>query len=664
MKNIFINAPKNIKNVVLGKGRDPQDPSIFHKLSLMAFFAWVGLGSDGLTSSCYGPAEVMLTLGQNTHLGLFVAFATVITIAVVSTSYSQIIELFPSGGGGYLVASKLLSPVVGMISGCALMIDYVLTISVSIASGAEAFFSFLPAPWQEHRLAFAVCICVILSIMNMRGVKESVVSLVPIFLIFLATHVFIILYAIITHLFELPQVVHETSVNLNLTVSQFGFIGTFFILIHAYSMGAGTFTGIEAVSNGMPVLKEPKIHTAKKTMVYMATSLAFTVFGLILSYVLFDVAHQPNKTLNAVLFEAATSTWDPSFSLIFTVVTLISEALLLFVAAQTGFIDGPRILSNMALDRWVPTKFASLSDRLVTQKGILMMGIASIALMILSHGSVTFLIVLYSINVFITFSLSQLGMVRHWWQMRKEVSHWKRKIAINGIGLTLCSLILIAVIIVKFDEGGWITILITGSLISLVLLIRRHYNKTGRLLKKLDSLIFDTEFSNLDDISVTHPIVEYNPSGRTAVLLVNGFSGLGIHSLLTIFRIFGDSFKNFVFMQVGIIDAGSFKGTSDIEGVREKVQDGLDKYIKFMNSHGYYAEAYSSLGLDIVEEIMKLVPKITSKFRNSVFFGGQVVFPNDTFITRLLHNYTVFIVQRKLYHQGIEFMILPIKMRT
>ena len=658
-----------LKKIIIGKGRDVNDPTIFHKISLMAFFAWIGLGSDGLTSSCYGPAEVMLTLGGHNYLGIFVAFASVVTIFVISTSYQQIIELFPSGGGGYLVASKLLSPKAGVVAGSALLIDYILTITVSIASGTDAIFSFIPVEFHNFKLIFAICIVATLMVLNLRGVKESVVLLMPIFIVFLLSHVFIIFYAVITHMFNLPVVVERTTTEVTNSFSSLGVFATLYLLIRAYSMGAGTFTGIEAVSNGMSILKEPKVQTAKRTMIYMATSLAFTVFGLILAYVLFDIRSEGDKTLNAVLFATATEGWGSTYSSLFTVVTLVSEGLLLFAAAQTGFIGGPGILSNMALDRWIPTKFASLSDRLVTQKGVLLMGVSAIILMFFSNGSVTFLVVLYSINVFITFTLSQLGMVKHWWIERFSNKRWKRKILINGVGLLLSASILVSVTIVKFDEGGWITVLITGSLVAFTLFIKNHYNKSAVLLKRLDSLIMDTEFSNLDNIDNIENDVEsqnkikFDPKARTAVLLVNGFSGLGIHSLLSIFRMFGESFKNYVFIQIGILDAGSFRGAQDIGKLKDRADVDLGKYIKFMNSHGFYAEGFSSTGLDVVEEILKIVPQIHEKFKNSVFFGGQVVFPKDTFFTRMLHNYTVFLVQRKLYNMGIEFVILPIKMR-
>src|SRR5674476_398793 len=153
---------KRLKTLIIGKPHNPLDINIFHKLSLISLFAWVGLGSDAMSSSSYGPQEAYLALGGHTYLALFVALGIVLTIFVISTSYSQIVELFPTGGGGYLVASKLLSPSLGMISGCALLIDYVLTIAISIASGVDAVLSFLPISWQIIRLGFAFFVIMVI----------------------------------------------------------------------------------------------------------------------------------------------------------------------------------------------------------------------------------------------------------------------------------------------------------------------------------------------------------------------------------------------------------------------------------------------------------------------------------------------------------------------
>ncbi|MDA8099455.1 MAG: APC family permease [Nitrospiraceae bacterium] len=655
---------KRIKTLVFGGKHDIEDHSIFHKLSLIAFFAWVGLGADGLSSSCYGPEETFLALGSHLHLSVFVAIMSGLTVLIIAASYSQIIELFPTGGGGYLVASKLLSPTAGMISGSALLIDYVLTITISVASGADALFSFLPPAWLPYKLAFALVGVLLLTVMNMRGVKESVLPLVPIFLVFVLTHAFIIGYALISHAGQFGELVSTTRAEVARSQAELGLGGMIFLLLRAYSMGAGTYTGIEAVSNGLPILREPKVKTGKRTMRYMAVSLAIVVMGLMIAYLLYGARPQDGKTLNAVLFETLTRDWGKGGTA-FVLVTLVSEAALLFIAAQAGFLDGPRVLSNMALDRWFPTKFSMLSDRLVTQKGILMMGGAALVTMVLTGGSVKYLVVLYSINVFITFFLSQLGMVRHWWQVRGKEQHWEKKLFINGVGMTLTLFILMTVIVLKFHEGGWITLLLTGGLVGMALLTRRHYRNTFAMLSRLDELVAVAESSCPIDPEATRAEqerkVKYDPQDKTAVVLVNGFNGLGLHTLFSVIRLFGGTFKNFVFIQVGIVDAGNFKGAQELENMKKQVKGELDRYVHYMRCHGYYASGYASFGTDVVDEVERIMPEIQERFPNAILFGGQLVFPKTTILSNVFHNYTIFAVQRRFYSKGVPLVVLPIR---
>jgi amino acid transporter len=621
---------QRLKTLVIGDALSPQDHTVFHRLSLIAFFAWVGLVADGLSSSSYGPEETFLALQGHTHLSIFIALGSALTIFVISAGYSQIIELFPAGGGGYLVASKLLSPSVGMLSGCALLIDYVLTITISVASGADALFSFLPVGWHSFKFEFAIFGVLLLTLLNLRGIKESVVPLVPIFLAFVLTHAFVIVYALLMHLRNFPEVLGSTIIDIHKTHSEVGLLGMIFLLLRAYSLGAGTYTGIEAVSNGLPILREPKVKTGKRTMAYMAISLAITVMGLLVAYLLYKVEPQSGKTLNAVLFERVTESWGKDSAYPFELVTLISEATLLFVAAQTGFLDGPRVLANMALDRWFPTRFATLSDRLVTQNGILLMGGAALAMMVLTRGSVGFLVVLYSINVFITFTLSQLGMVRHWWSGRFTVNGWQTKLLINGVGLILTAFILVSVIVLKFHEGGWITLVLTSALVGVAVFIKRHYNNPHRLLQRLDNLVETVDSSTPEFPSGAAQSFESsppNPKAKTAVLLVNGFNGLGLHTLFGVIRLFEGIFKNFVFVHIGVVDAKNFKGPAEVERLQAQVRDELDRYVDFMKRHGHYAEGFFSIGIDIVDEIAQVTPKILERFPNSVFFGGAACFP-------------------------------------
>jgi hypothetical protein len=393
-------------------------------------------------------------------------------------------------------------------------------------------------------------------------------------------------------------------------------------------------------------------------MVYMGISLAVTVAGLLVAYQLYGVGIREGKTLNAVLFESMTSGWGEAGGGAFTVVTLVSEAALLIIAAQTGFLDGPRVLANMALDRWFPSRFANLSERLVTQNGIMLMGSAAFLMMVATRGSVDLLVIFYSINVFITFSLSQLGMVRHWWQMRATDSTWKRKLAINGFGLLLTAFILISLTAVKFFEGGWATLLITGVLVAAAFAIRRHYAGVGVQLKRLDAIVEAAEIES--GRPPAEPAV-LDRKARTAVILVNGFNGLGLHTLLNVPRMFGDTFRNFVFVQVGSVDAGNFKGAADIDALREHTELEAGRYVQFATSRGYGSRSYTAVGYDVVGEVMKLARQAAADFPNNVFFAGQLLFTNETNITRWLHNHTVFTLQRRFFLSNLPFVILPIR---
>jgi amino acid transporter len=656
----------SVKKKIIGKPLDLTDSRTFSHISLIVFFAWVGLGSDALSSSCYGPEEIYKNLSIHTNLSLIVGLLTAFTIFIISTSYSQIIRLFPHGGGGYLVASRLISPKVGMISGCALLIDYVLTISISISSGSDAVFSFLPMPFHEYKVFFALFILFVLTVLNLRGVKESVAFLTPIFVIFVISHIFLIVYAFTTHVPEMKTVASQTTTELHSTVSQLGIFGTLFLIMKAYSMGAGTYTGIEAVSNGIPNLREPRVKTAIKTMRLLALSLSLAVVGLVISYYLFNVHFVPGKTLNAVLISNAVATWNPFAGQSFLYVTLISEAALLFVAAQTGFLDGPRVMANMAHDYWLPRKFTLLSDRLVSQNGIVLMAFAAFLVIWLSKGSVAFLVVLYSINVFITFSLSQFGMVKHWFNVRKTEKKWFGKLLINGIGFTLTVLILLTVTVIKFEEGGWITLIITSALVSLSLYIKKHYNQIGKEIGNIQG-VMNTKMPELvnilkNKIKLVKTDKEIETTDSTAVILVNGYSAIGLYSLFYLLNTFHNTYKNFVFVSVGVVDSGSFNSHEQLEILKLGIESDLQKYTKLIHELGCNAEYRYSVGTDVSEEVVKMVPEVLEKYPNSTFIGGQLIIRGMYRISRVLHNFTIFSIQRRLYKHGLTTIIIPISL--
>jgi amino acid transporter len=580
------------------------------------------------------------------------------TVFVISASYSHIIELFPTGGGGYLVATKLLGPKTGLVSGSALIVDYMLTITISVASAGDQIFSFLPVSLHGFKLVIEFGLIFFLIYLNLRGTKESVLFLLPIFLLFVVAHIFAIGLGIIPKAAEVPLVAVTTYQKTIGDIQGLGIWATLFIVLHAYSLGGGTYTGIEAVSNGLQALREPRVETGKKTMVYMAASLAFTASGLLLCYLLNQVSHEPGKTLNASLFaKIYGGFFSPESAYVLVIITLITEAAILLVAAQAGYIDGPRVLSNMALDSWAPHRFSHLSDKLVTQHGVWFMGLAALAFLAYTAGDVRLLVVMYAINVFLTFSISQLGMCCHWWKIRHSERLWLRRLLVNGLGLSFTGTILVVTIILKFAEGGWITLLVTSLFIALCYVVRYHYDKVRSALKRLDDTLINLPF--LPDLKT--PVPAKNADAPTAVLIVRDFEGLAIHSLLSIGRLFPNHFKNIVFVSVGLIDSGRFKGRDEIDNLRRLKEDDLKSFVDYANCLGWYAEYRYSLGIDVIDELEKLSKSVVKEFPRSVFFAGKLVFEQENLFTRLLHNHTPFTLEQKLQFAGLEMMILPIR---
>src|SRR2546428_4183819 len=222
---------ERLRAALLGGPKNLFDPRIHQHLALIAFFAWVGLGSDGLSSSCYGPEEAFLQLGLHRHLALYLVLAIVGTVFLISASYSHIIELFPSGGGGYLVATKLLGPTAGVISGGALVVDYVLTISISVASGCDAIYSFLGPGWQGTKLLAELAVVGWLTLLNLRGAKESILVLTPIFLAFILSHAGLIAVGVLGHAPVLPRLVPDTFADTPAAVGRLGGVGVLVLFL-------------------------------------------------------------------------------------------------------------------------------------------------------------------------------------------------------------------------------------------------------------------------------------------------------------------------------------------------------------------------------------------------------------------------------------------------
>jgi amino acid permease-like protein len=654
------------RRVIFGEPKDVTAPHAFHHLSLIAFLAWVGLGADGLSSSAYGPEETFKQLGDHRGLAVFLALAMIATVFIISYGYSRIIEHFPAGGGGYLVASKVLGGPPGVVAGSALLVDYVLTITISIAAGADAIFSFLPVAWKDAELLVALAGVVLLTILNLRGVKESVTTIAPVFALFLVTHAVLLLVGIGGRIPELPAVASEVRANVGQSVAALGFAGTLKLVMRAYSLGGGTYTGIEAVSNGLGIMREPRVATAKRTMVLMAVSLAVTASGLLVCYLLWHTQPVEGKTMNAVLLDRIAGGWSIDGIHIgrgFVVVALISEGLLLFVAAQAGFVDGPRVMANMAVDSWLPHRFSALSDRLVMRNGIVLMGGAALAAMVYTRADVSKLVVMYAINVFVTFSLSNISMSVFWVRYRKSDPSWARHLPAHLLAAGLCLLILVVTIIEKFVEGGWLTIVITAALIAFCFLVKRHYKTVARAVRALDDdLPAPDDRPDLYNHSLAPAATgELDPSRPIAALFVGGYSGLGRHALLSLLRMFPGHFHGVVFLTAAVVDSDVFKGASELPALEERTKQGLAAYRRFAAALGLPSASHYVVGTEVAAEASELAIGIVQWYPKVLVVAGQLIFEQDTIWNRLLHNETAFLIQRRLQKSGVPMIVLPVQ---
>ena len=306
---------------------------------------------------------------------------------------------------------------------------------------------------------------------------------------------------------------------------------------------------------------------------------------------------------------------------------------LLFVAAQAGFIDG-----RVACRAWqrIPGfhRFAQLSSRLTISDGVLLMGAAAISTLVYTRGSLTALVTMYSINVFVTFSLSQLGMLRYW--LRHRETGRRKGLAIHGVAFTLCFGILIGILYEKFALGGWVTVLVTGALIAFCFRIRHHYRRVEMNLTRLDTIM---------EALPTRPPADIPAIDRkrpTAVLLVGGYGGMGVHALLTIQRLFPGHYRNIIFVSVGVIDVATMKGVHEVDRLRTSTKESLEDYVALAHRFGLASEYRMGMGTDVLDAAIDVCAGIQTEFPRAVFFLGKLIFERERVFQRILHNETAY----------------------
>ncbi|MGC4932745.1 APC family permease [Gordonia sp. DT30] len=483
-------------------GRPFRSDSLGHTL-LPKRIALPVFASDAMSSVAYAPQEIFLVLSVAGLSALaytpWVAIAVAIVMAVVVASYRQNVHAYPSGGGDYEVATVNLGPTAGLTVGSALLVDYVLTVAVSISSAAENIGSAIPFV-SEHRVWFCVVAIVVLAAVNLRGLKESgMVLAIPTYA-FIVGVLGMLIWGFV-EIYVLGRHVQSETADFQIRAehSQLMGIALVFLIARAFSSGCAALTGVEAISNGVPAFRKPKSRNAASTLLLLGSIAIVLLLGIVFlaerigaKYVMNpsqDLIGAPpgyqQKAMIAQLAHAVFNTFPAGFYFVATV-----TALILMLAANTAFNGFPVLGSVLAQDRYLPRQLHTRGDRLAFSNGIVFLAVAAIAFVVAFGGAVTALIQLYIVGVFVSFTLSQTGMVRHWTRLlRNETDPKARRRmmqsrVINTVGLLMTAIVLIVVLITKFTAGAWIAILAMVFLFVLMKAIHHHYATVQRELER------------------------------------------------------------------------------------------------------------------------------------------------------------------------------------
>lgn len=453
--------------------------------------------SDALSSVAYATEEILWVTAP---LGVFalsyslpIAGVILLVLAALTISYRQTIFAYPNGGGSYIVAKDNLGQLPGLVAGTSLILDYILTVSVSIASGVAAITSAIPA-LLPYTVIISLLFLFILMVGNLRGIKESATAFSLPTYVFIFSLLTLIGIGVYKHLAGIP--IPPAVVNPVLGSEPSAAIGLW-VLMRAFSSGCTALTGVEAISNGVPNFKEPRARNAAITLTIMGLIIVLQFGGVTYLAQVLHVTPNPDETVVSQIAALLVGRgW-------FYYLVQGSTALILILAANTSFSDFPMVTSLLARDGYLPRSFGLRGDRLVFSNGIIILSILAAVLLVVFRANTNSLIPLYAIGVFLAFTLSQTGMVVHWW--RRKEAHWKRQALINGTGTLFSVTTLIVIAITKFIYGAWLVIIVIPLLVWMMLKIHTHYKDIADQLRVDDPI----PYVHPDHIKIIIPVAGF-----------------------------------------------------------------------------------------------------------------------------------------------------------
>jgi amino acid transporter len=611
-----------LKRLLVGRPlatSEQEHQRITKKVALAVF------SSDAISSTAYATEEILFVIAlapSSLALGLSklvpIAIMVIILLAIVATSYRQTIFAYPSGGGSYIVSRENLGEMPSLVAGASLLVDYILTVAVSISAGVAAIIS-IPQfqSLRDHRVAVCIVIIVLVTLANLRGVKES------------------------GRLFAFPTYAYililTALVFLGLTKSWFGWFGgiqpipfdsaealpdvvaaggtlSLFVLLRGFSSGAVALTGVEAISNGVPAFRRPESKHAAATLLTMATILGTLFLGV--SILAHRLHPYPSESVTVFAQMGQQVFGD---NIVFWFLQLATAAILT-LAANTAYADFPRLSSIIARDGYLPRQLANRGDRLVFSNGVLVLAGMAIVLIVAFGGKTNALIPLYAVGVFLSFTLSQAGMVRH--HQREREPHWQRGVAINGIGSCATAIVTLIIAVTKFRNGAWIPIIVIPVIVLLFKTIKSHYASVARLLRIP---------------------TDYRPRrmNHTVLVLVGG-----VHRGVLEALAYAKSLHPDRLLAVTVVS-----GEEEQDRI-ERSWSALDIDVPLEIVHSPYRE--------LTAPIMRFVDELDARYENSVITVVLPEFVLGSWWGQLLHNQSALLLKaRLLFRKGTVVTSVP-----
>ncbi len=594
MANIITKA----KRVFIG---DPIATSEAHHERLTKKKALATFSSDPLSSVAYATEEILMVLmlagSTALHLSIPISLAIVALLFVVVISYRQTIHEYPNGGGAYVVAKENLGEMPALTAAAALLTDYVLTVAVSVAAGVAAIVSAFPQ-LQPHTIGMCMVSILILMLMNLRGIRESsTVFAIPIYA-FVAGILMMLAFGFF-------RIANGTFEHVTPPVLPIEHSLTLFLILRAFSSGCTALTGVEAVSNGIPVFHPPESKNAATTMLIMVILAATMFFGI--SYFAFyhGIVPNPDETVLSQLARSILGSGPFYYYIQFVTMGI------LILAANTSYADFPRLSSILAKDRYLPRQLTSQGDRLVFSNGIIILSVLSALLLVVFDASTHELIPLYAVGVFLSFTLSQWGMVKHWYKVSGK--GWRKRALINAVGGTCTGIVTIVFTITKFASGAWIIIVLIPVFIKIFLIIYRHYLSVGKQLS----------LSN-------HQPAEYptSPLKHAVVLPISG-----VHK--------------------GVLEALRYANSisSDVRAIYVEIDEETTKKLKLewtKWASGVELVVLRSPYRSVITPLLDYVDEICRKDHEEMITVLVPEFVTSKWWTRLLHNQTAIFIRAAL----------------